>query len=112
MTYLQEALQDELVRLGCEHPYHTLYHLYALKNGNRGRDGQPSATGAHAGGMLQLIDHSKIAAASAVLQTIHAKSSRCTCSTAHASSHNSNLSISIFVLMAVVPNLQYPTLPY
>ncbi len=76
---MQGALQNQLVRLGSEHPYHTLYHLYALKNGNLGRDGQPTASGTNVGGMLQLIDHSKIAAASAVLQKIQATSTRYSC---------------------------------
>ena len=76
---MQAALRDQLVRLGSEHPYHTLYHLYALNNGNLGRDGQPTASGTNVGGMLQLIDHSKIAAASAVLQQIQATSTRYSC---------------------------------
>ena len=75
---MQAALQDQLVRLGCEHPYHTLYHLFALKNGNLGKDGRPSASGTNAGGMLQMIDHSKIEAATAVLHRIQqSSSSRC-----------------------------------
>ncbi|KAK9828160.1 hypothetical protein WJX74_001187 [Apatococcus lobatus] len=72
----QAALQDQLVRLGCQHPYHTLYHLFALKNGNLGKDGRPTAPGLNAGGMLQLVDHSKIEAATAVLQKIQQSSSR------------------------------------
>ena len=72
---MQAILQDQLVRLGREHPYHTLYHLFALKNGNLGKDGRPSASGLHAGGMLQLVDHSKIEGATAVLLIIQQSSS-------------------------------------
>ena len=75
---MQEVLQKALVILGSEHPYHTLYHLYALKHGNLGPDGRPSAPGTNAGGMLRLIDHSKIAAASTVLDSIRASSHRLT----------------------------------
>ena len=36
---LQALLQEVLLRVACDHPYHSLYHLFALKNGNRDRWG-------------------------------------------------------------------------
>jgi hypothetical protein len=31
----QASLKELLLRLALDHPYHSLYHLYALANGNR-----------------------------------------------------------------------------
>jgi hypothetical protein len=45
----QANLAALLVRLGREHPHHSLYQVFSLKNGNRGRDGRvadPQATAA------------------------------------------------------------------
>ncbi len=39
---VQSVLADALVRLGCDHPYHSLYQLFALRNGNLGADGKPT----------------------------------------------------------------------
>ena len=41
----QAHLTALLVRLGTEHPHHTLYQVFALKNGNRGKDGKVAAGG-------------------------------------------------------------------
>ena len=37
---LQESLRQLLLRLAVDHPYHSLYHLFALANGNRDRHGR------------------------------------------------------------------------
>lgn len=36
----QESLKQLLLRLAVDHPYHSLYHLFALANGNRDRHGR------------------------------------------------------------------------
>jgi hypothetical protein len=38
--------------MALDHPYHTLYSLIALRNGNLGRNGQPVPTGAAAGAQV------------------------------------------------------------
>ena len=67
-----------LERLGRDHPYHTLYHVYGLKYGNRGKDGRVMApAGNVGGGMSHTMDLDKVAAADAVLQRIGAHTDRC-----------------------------------
>ncbi|KAK9806879.1 hypothetical protein WJX72_005975 [[Myrmecia] bisecta] len=66
-----------LERLAREHPYHTLYQLYALKNGNRGRDGQVTGQqGNVGGGMAHSADMDKVAAARAILDRLAADPTR------------------------------------
>lgn len=65
-----------LVRLGREHPYHTLYHLLALKHGDYNKDGKPGAADHAEGGMLRTVDAEKVAAAGATLAAIRADPSR------------------------------------
>jgi hypothetical protein len=55
----QAILASLLVRLAVDHPHHTLYQVFALKNGNRGRDGKPEAGGV-GGGMSYTVDLDKV----------------------------------------------------
>ena len=59
-----------MVKLGSDHPYHVLYQLFALKNGNRGKDGRVSSQVQAHGGMQQTVDVDKIQAAAAVIERI------------------------------------------
>ncbi len=72
----QDTLRRLLVKLGRQHPYHTLYHLLALKHGNYNKHGRPSATGHAEGGMLHAVDIEKVEAAKATLATIRGDPSR------------------------------------
>ena len=66
-----------LTKLGVEHPYHTLYHLLALSNGNRGSDGRPVRDPlAATGGMSHAVDPAKVAAADSMLRKIAAAPNR------------------------------------
>ena len=40
----QAVLTDLLVKMGTEHPHHTVFQLLALKNGGRNRQGRVSAS--------------------------------------------------------------------
>ena len=53
-----------------DHPHHTLYQLFALKNGDRGRDGKSILAGNVVGGMSVTVDIDKVAAASEVLASV------------------------------------------
>ena len=59
-----------MVKLGRDHPYHVLYQLFALKNGNRGKDGRVSSQVQALGGMQQTVDVDKIQAAAAMIERI------------------------------------------
>lgn len=73
----QDTLRRLLVRLGREHPYHTLYHLLALKHGNYNKHGRPGSADRAEGGMLHTVDAEKVAAAGSTLAAIRADPSRC-----------------------------------
>ena len=68
----QDTLQRLLIRLGREHPYHTLYHLLALKHGNFDKHGKAGAADREEGGMLRTVDAEKVAAAGSTLAAIRA----------------------------------------
>ncbi len=72
----QDTLRRLLVRLGREHPYHTLYHLLALKHGNYDKHGRPGSADRTEGGMLRTVDADKVAAAGSTLDAIRADPSR------------------------------------
>lgn len=64
-------------RLARDHPFHTLYQLFALKNGNRGRDGQVmTSAGNVGGGMAHTADMDKVAAAEDILKRVSADPAR------------------------------------
>ncbi|PSC71129.1 serine threonine-kinase ATM isoform X1 [Micractinium conductrix] len=72
----QANLVALLVRLGTEHPHHTLYQIFSLKNGNRGRDGRVASTQANEA-FSYAVDHDKVAAAQEVLSRVAAASPAC-----------------------------------
>lgn len=66
-----------MVKLGVDHPYHVLYQLLSLQNGDRDKYGH--ANGANASskdGLQQTVDIDKIQAATLVIQQIAATPSR------------------------------------
>lgn len=58
----QHILTRLLVRLSTDHPYHTLYHIMALKNGQLGSDGKIQAGAVH-GVLSHAVDVDKVRAA-------------------------------------------------
>ncbi|KAI8470131.1 MAG: kinase-like domain-containing protein [Monoraphidium minutum] len=64
----QHVLCRALERMALDHPYHALFSLIALRNGNLGRNGQPVPSGAVTGALArQEFDLDKVQAASALL---------------------------------------------
>lgn len=59
-----------------DHPHHSLYQLFALKNGNRGKDGKAAQAGDVVGGMAVTVDHDKVAAAQDLIAAVGAKPAR------------------------------------
>ncbi|KAL3152004.1 hypothetical protein ABBQ32_001124 [Trebouxia sp. C0010 RCD-2024] len=72
----QATLQSLLERLAVEHPHHSLYQLFALKNGNRGKDGKAAQAGDVVGGMAVTVDHDKVAAAHDLIAVVAANPAR------------------------------------
>jgi serine-protein kinase ATM len=72
----QSILHRMLERLGKEHPFHTLLHIFALKNGNRGSDGKVVQGGVGGGELTYVADQDKVTAAGSVLQNIAATNER------------------------------------
>lgn len=59
--HIPQTLASILERMALDHPYHTLYSLVALRNGNLGRNGQPVPTAAVAGALArQEVDMDKV----------------------------------------------------
>ena len=52
MLVPQTSLSELLARVATDHPHHSLYHLLALKNGNRGRGGEVIARPAISAGAV------------------------------------------------------------
>lgn len=73
---VQATLQTLLQRLTVDHPYHTLYQLFALKNGNRGRDGREVGAGNVVGGMSVSVDRDKVSAAHHLLTLVASNPAR------------------------------------
>lgn len=73
---VQATLQSLLERLAVDHPHHSLYQLFALKNGNRGKDGKAAQAGDVVGGMAVTVDHDKVAAAHDLIAAVAAKPAR------------------------------------
>ena len=73
----QDTLRRLLVKLGLQQPYHTLYHLMALKHGDYNKHGRPSVAGHAEGGMLHAVDVEKVEAAKATLALIRSDPIRC-----------------------------------
>jgi serine-protein kinase ATM len=71
----QSSLQNLLVRLGTEHPFHTLPHILALKNGNRGTNGLP-APPSRSGAFGFSADEDRLKAAELVLEAVSASGDR------------------------------------
>ncbi|KAL4452130.1 hypothetical protein ABPG75_007792 [Micractinium tetrahymenae] len=72
----QANLTALLVRLGSEHPHHTLYQVFSLKNGNRGKDGKVASARANEA-FSYAVDLDKVAAAEDVLRRVAAASPAC-----------------------------------
>lgn len=72
---LQATLQAMLRRMAVEHPYHVLYHLFALANGDCGDDGKKISSTTSKAAMELNIDHEKVAAAKCVIESVKAHSS-------------------------------------
>lgn len=63
----QALLAALLERLCREHPFHALFHVLALKHGDRGRDGRP----VRSGGTVRLtVDRERVDAAAALLRRL------------------------------------------
>lgn len=60
----QALLTELLARLCRDHPFHALFQVLALKNGDKGRDGR---RGTPRTGMTYAVDHAKVAAAEALV---------------------------------------------
>lgn len=73
---MQATLQALLQRLAIDHPFHSLYQIFALKNGNRGKDGQKIQAGDVYGGMSISVDRDKVAAATQLLRAVASHPSR------------------------------------
>ncbi|GIM12554.1 hypothetical protein Vretimale_15870, partial [Volvox reticuliferus] len=73
----QRVLQSLLLRLAVDHPYHVIYQLFALRNGNLDRAGkaQPGVA-ADLAGFVQVVDTSKIKAAESLLQQLLVRGGR------------------------------------
>lgn len=69
-------LSDLMVKLGVDHPYHVLYHLLSLQNGNRDKQGKASSAASNQAGLQQTVDLDKIQAATSVLQQIARRPAR------------------------------------
>lgn len=67
---MQAALSGLLVKLGRDHPYHVLYQLLSLQNGDRDAHGNADSLGSSRGGLQQNVDVDKIQAAALVIQQI------------------------------------------
>ena len=65
-----------MTKLGIDHPYHVLYQLLSLTNGNRDNKGQVDNSGSSKGGLQQNVDVDKIQAATAVIRKIAQHPSR------------------------------------
>ncbi|KAL6779607.1 ATM1 [Auxenochlorella protothecoides x Auxenochlorella symbiontica] len=65
----QAVLTELLERLCRDHPFHALFQVLALKNGDRGRDGR---RGVSRPGMTYAVDHAKVAAAEALVARLKA----------------------------------------
>ncbi|KAH7622345.1 putative Serine/threonine-protein kinase ATM [Nannochloris sp. 'desiccata'] len=72
----QSILHRMLERLAKEHPFHTLLHIFALKNGNRGSDGHVVQGGVGGGELTYVADQDKVTAAGSVLQHVAATNER------------------------------------
>lgn len=72
----QATLLTLLQRLTMDHPYHTLYQLFALKNGNRGKDGREVKAGDVVGGMTVTVDRDKVSAAYDLLKLVASNPAR------------------------------------
>ena len=73
---VQATLQSLLERLAVDHPHHSLYQLFALKNGNRGKDGRVAQAGDVVGGMAVTVDYDKVAAAQDLITAVGANPAR------------------------------------
>ena len=90
MYVVQATLQSLLERLAVDHPHHSLYQLFALKNGNRGKDGKAAQAGDVVGGMAVTVDHDKVAAAQELISVVGANPARSACThCCHSTSHHS-----------------------
>ena len=66
-----------MVKLGKEHPYHVLYQLLSLQNGDRDKNGRATGvTSSAKDGLQQNVDVDKIQAATMVIQQIAAHPAR------------------------------------
>lgn len=65
-----------MTKLGIDHPFHVLYQLLSLQNGNRDNKGRVDNSGTSKGGLQQNVDMDKIQAAAAVIQKIAQHPSR------------------------------------
>ncbi len=73
---MQEVLANFMVKLGVDHPYHVLYQLLSLQNGNRDNKGQIDNSGTNKGGLQQNVDVDKIQAAASVIKKVAQHPSR------------------------------------
>lgn len=69
----QATLQDMLVRIGSEHPFHSLLQIFALKNADRGKDGKRQS---NRGGYAYAADQERVKAAETVLELVSTASVR------------------------------------
>lgn len=69
----QATLQEMLIRIGSEHPYHSLLQIFALKNAQKGKDGK---TDLNKTGYAYAADQERMKAAEQILFSIASKSSR------------------------------------
>ena len=75
-THVQEVLANFMVKLGIDHPYHVLYQLLSLQNGNRDNKGQIDNSGTNKGGLQQNVDVDKVQAAASVIKKVAQHPSR------------------------------------
>lgn len=75
-TNVQDVLSGFLAKLGIDHPYHVLYQLLSLQNGNRDNKGNVDNSGSSKGGLQQNVDVDKIQAAASVIRKIAQRPSR------------------------------------
>lgn len=67
----QRTLEQVLLRLGRDHPFHTLPHLFALAHGNMDKRGKAiKTTKTLAGGMQQTLDLDKVEAVRAIIEIL------------------------------------------
>lgn len=66
----QKVVRLALARLARDHPYHTLYQIFALRNGNLGPDGKPTRGNDQFGVMSHNTDLDKVAAAEQFLSNL------------------------------------------